>query len=66
MGLFYFDEGVNPQAARRAGISVSKTMAYNKRRGQKEREYYEQHPKPGKTATQQYIDSFDHKFRHSY
>ena len=66
MGLFYFDEGVNPQAARHTDISVNKTMAYNKRRARKELEYYKQNPKPGKSPTDQYIDSFDHKFRHSY
>lgn len=58
MGLFYLDEGVNPQAARRAGISVSKTISYNRRRAQKEREYNSLNPKPDRSLTQkEYIAS---------
>jgi hypothetical protein len=52
MGLFHLDEGVNPQTAKNAGIPVSKTISYNRRRARKEREYNSLNPKPDRSMTQ--------------
>ena len=58
MGLFHLDEVVNPQTAKNAGIPVSKTISYNRRRAQKEREYNSLNPKPDRSMTQkEYISA---------